>query len=74
MKGYLAFREKVIQNDISIDVDTNWQFDKNTQIFICASLGGNPSHYCSITSFNYWFTNPNDFLTYPGSLSRNLPD
>ena len=72
MKGYFANREIATAGNVGITVDPAWQFDSNTKIFLCAGEDGTPNYYCSITSFNYWFTNPSDYLSYTGQLTRNI--
>lgn len=72
LKGVFANRETVTAADIPIDVYSSWQFDSNTKIFLCAGINGIPNYYCSITSFNYWFTNPSNYISYAGQSTRNL--
>ena len=72
LKAYLAFEEGIVYGDVSPGYGSNWVFDSSTQIFICSDFVGNPSFFCSVTAFNYWFTNPTDLISFTGPLTRNL--
>lgn len=72
LKTYFSFAEGINYEEVGPGYGSSWAFDSSTKIFICSDFLGNPSFYCSIQGFNYWFTNPSDLISFTGPLTRNL--